>query len=249
MKLLTSYLDNRKQYVDGTKSEVKNITTGVPQGSIFGPHLFIIYINDIANVSKLFNFIIYADYTTLEITIEMVIRESNNISIEDKINNELHLIKEWLQLNKLSLNINKSNYMVFHMPPKNINPLQLKIEQIEIERVYEFNFLGLTINEHLNWRDHKDKISNKISKTLGLLNKLKHFLPKQAKLHIITHLYYRFLILIFWHGVTNVIEYINYKKRFCIFCISKYTEPPFKSLNLLKVSDILQLQLLKFYYK
>ncbi len=70
------------------------------------------------------------------------------------------------------------------MPQKTINPLQLKIELIQIERVYEFNFLGLTINEHLNWRDHIDKISNKISKTIGILNKLKHFLPKQAKLHI-----------------------------------------------------------------
>ncbi len=164
LKLLTSYLDNRKQYVDidGTKSKIRNVTTGVPQGSFLGPLLFIIYINDIANASKLFNFIIYVDYTTLETTNAMVIRESNNISIEDKINNELHLIKEWLQLNKLSLNINKSKYMVFHMPQKTINSLQLKIELIQIERVYEFNFLGLTINKHLNWRDHIDKISNKI---------------------------------------------------------------------------------------
>ncbi len=52
--------------------------------------------------------------------------------------------------------------MAFHMSPKTINPLQLKIELIQMERVYEFNFLGLTINEHLNWRDHMDKISNKI---------------------------------------------------------------------------------------
>ncbi len=164
LKLLTSYLDNRKQYVDidGTKSEIRNITTGVLHGSVFGPLLFIIYINDIANASKLFNFIIYADDSTLETTIEMVIRESNNVSIEDKINNELHLIKEWLQLNKLSLNINKCKYMVFHMPQKTINSLQLKIELIQIEQVYEFNFLGLTINEHLNWRDHIDKISNKL---------------------------------------------------------------------------------------
>ncbi len=101
LKPLTSYLDNRKQNVDsyGTKSEVTNITTGVPQGSFLGSLLFIIYINDIANASKLFNFIIYAEDTKLETNIEKVIRECNNISIEDKINNELHLIKELLQPN------------------------------------------------------------------------------------------------------------------------------------------------------
>ncbi len=94
LKLLTSYLGNRKQYVDidSTKTEVKNITTGVPQGSILGPLLFIIYINDIANASKVFNFIIYANDTILETTIEIVIRESNNTSIEGKINFEIHLL-------------------------------------------------------------------------------------------------------------------------------------------------------------
>ncbi len=183
----------------------------------------------------------------------MVIRESNNISIEDEINNELHLIKEWLQLNKLSLNINKSKYIVFHLPQKTINPLQLKIELIQIEQVYEFNFLGLTINEHFNWRDHADKISNKISTTMGTLNKLKHFLPKQAKLHIYNSLILSHLNFGILAWATTVIEYIKCKKKILrIICISKYnarTEPLFKSLNLLNVCDILQLQLLKFYYK
>ncbi len=80
--------------------------------------------------------------------------------------------------------------MIFHMSQKNINPLQLKIEQIQFERVHEFNFLGLTINEDLNRRDHIDKISTKISKTMGILNKLKHFLPNKPNYTYITHLYY-----------------------------------------------------------
>ena len=74
--------------------------------------------------------------------------------------------------------------MIFHTPIKIINPIKLKIEQTEIEQVCEFNFLDITINEHLNWKDHIDKISNKISKTMGILNKLKHFIPQKAKLHI-----------------------------------------------------------------
>ncbi len=71
---------NRKQYVemDGTKSDLLNITTGVPQGSILGPLLFIIYTNDIANASSLFDFIIYANDTTLSTTLEIAIRHTNN---------------------------------------------------------------------------------------------------------------------------------------------------------------------------
>ncbi len=77
-------------------SQVRNITTGVPQGSILRQLFFIIYINDIAKANKLFNFIIYACDTPLEITIEIVILESNNTSIEENIYFELHLIKQWL---------------------------------------------------------------------------------------------------------------------------------------------------------
>ncbi len=139
------------------------------------------------------------------------------------------------------------------MSQKTINPLQLKIKQIQIERVHEFNFLYFTINEHLNWRDHIEKNSNKTSKTMGILNKLKHFLPNKPNYTYITHSYYHISILVFLHRVISMIEYSNYRKNIlCIICISKYnahTEPLFKSMNLLKVSNILQLQLLKFYYK
>ncbi len=62
-----------------------------------------------------------------------------------------------------------------------MNSLELSIVNITIERLYEFNFLGLTLNENLNWKNHINKISNKISKSMGILNKLKHFLPLKAK--------------------------------------------------------------------
>ncbi len=67
--------------------------------------------------------------------------------------------------------------MIFHRPQKRIKQLHLNIENIAIDRVIDFNFLGLTINEHLNWKIHTDKLSNKISKTMGVLNKLKYFVP------------------------------------------------------------------------
>ncbi len=83
-KHFESYLKDRKQYIDidGTSSEMKPIITGVPQGSILGPLLFLIYINDISFASNLFNFIIYADNTTLETTIEIAINKSQNANAE-----------------------------------------------------------------------------------------------------------------------------------------------------------------------
>ncbi len=126
-RLFESYLKDRKQYVDfdGTSSEIKPIITGVPQYSILGPLLFIIYISDISFASNLFKFLIYADDTTLETTFEIAIIKSQNASAENKINIELDLINDWLKCNKLSLNIGKSKYMICHNPQKNVDHLNI----------------------------------------------------------------------------------------------------------------------------
>ncbi len=122
-RLMESYITNRKQYVDidDVQSEMLTLTTGVPQGSILGPILFFMSLNDIANASKWFNFIIYADDTTLSTTIEVILNNINNDDVESKINLEIACINDWLKCNKLSLNISKCKYMTFHMPKKTKN--------------------------------------------------------------------------------------------------------------------------------
>ncbi len=183
---MESYITNRDQYVeiDNTNSDTLPIMTGVPQGSILDPLRFIIYINDIVSSGKLFDFIIYADDTTLSTTFEIIIKDTNNSNPESIINKELKNINDWLKSNKLSVNITKCKYMIFHTPQKRVKPLGLKIEKTIVERVYEFNFLGLIMNDNLNWKSHVNKIANKISKSMGILNKLKHFLPVNAKVLI-----------------------------------------------------------------
>ena len=155
------------------------ISTGVPQGSILGPLLFIIYINDLGNASKLFKMIIYADDTTLYSTLDVF---GNYIS--KNLNLELTKVADWLKLNKWSINIKRSKFMVFHMPQKQVNIPNIKIENIKIEFADEFNFLRLTIHKHFKWDSHINKIASKILNIIGIMCRLKHMVPSEILLTI-----------------------------------------------------------------
>ncbi len=252
LQLFQSYLSSRKQYVefDGTDSEMRDIRTGVPQGSILGPLLFIIYINDLNTVSTLFKFIIYADDTSLS---GFLTSFGTNLNINQNINQELQLISEWLKINKLSLNVGKTKFMIFYKGNKRIPNIKLNIDGTEIERVQNFNFLGVILNEKLSWKPHTDKVANCISKTVGILNALKHFIPESPKVIlynslILSHFNYGILA---WGYEFDRLTKLQ-KKSVRIITLSKYnahTEPLFKRLKLLKLSDLLRLNELKFYYK
>ncbi len=84
-------------------------------------------------------------------TIKIVVRTTTNLPINDIFNNNLSMLNNWLKANKLSLNIKESKYIIFHIKKKNIQSLTLTIDNVNIERVAEFNFLGLSLDEHLTW--------------------------------------------------------------------------------------------------
>lgn len=205
--------------------------------------------NDISLASSKFNSILYADDTTLQSTLSAF--DLNNSS--DSINAELKKIQDWLALNKLSLNIKKTKFMLFHTPQRIIDTPRLELSNTSIAAVSEFNFLGLTIDQHLNWKSHISRISNKISRSLGMINRLKHFIPQQIlrmlyNSLILPHLNY---CLLCWGFSWNRIFKLQ-KKAMRIITCSKYnahTTPIFKNLGLLKINDILNLHLFKFYYK
>ena len=174
LKLLKNYLRSRTQYVayDKASSDIYPITTGVPQGSIFGPLLFILYINDICNASKLFKMIIYTDDTTLYSTLDVFCTFTTK-----EINLDITKITDRLKLNKLSINIKKAKFMVFHMPQKQVYITKVKIENIEVECADVFIFLGLIIHKHIKWDSHITKIATKIRNIIRIMYRNKHMVP------------------------------------------------------------------------
>ena len=142
--------------------------------------LFLLYINDIADITKYLKTIIYADDTTFIADLDNIPKNEQ----ERKINSELQITNLWLKSKKLSLSCKKSKFIVFYKPIRKTVIPELLIDNEKICCVDELHFLGLTINKHLSWKKHIDKISNKKRKIIGVLNKLKFIIPDQILLTI-----------------------------------------------------------------
>ena len=116
----------------------------------------------------------YADDTTLSSTLSQFVdsTQHKNNSVESLINYELSKVIEWLNINRVSLNKEKSKYMILQLPKKETQTLTLKIDNINIEQVDELNVLELILETSITWKKHANKFTNKCSKTTGILNKL-----------------------------------------------------------------------------
>ena len=171
-----SYLSDRKQqtFIDGVQSDFCNITCGIPQGSILGPLLFTIYINDLPSCNLFSKPRMYADDTTLTTSAE------DPRVLEHKMNYDMNLIQSWLSANKLTLNVKKTKYMLIGSQSKlsQINSdFTVKVNNTPLERVIKHKSLGVEIDESLNWRPHIHTISKEISAGVAILRRVSHFIP------------------------------------------------------------------------
>ena len=141
-----SYLSNRKQYVhiNNTSSDPCQVNCGIPQGSVLGPLLFLIYINDFSRCSNLFDFHLFADNSNL------FYKHKSLSVLQSDISRELSKVQEWLCVNRLALNIKKSKYVIFHPPQRKIlcSPI-LEINGKYLKREFSIKYLGIFIDSHL----------------------------------------------------------------------------------------------------
>ena len=253
-----SYLDNRKQYVyiNSIKSNNQNILCGVPQGSILGPLLFILYVNDITKTSDILNFLLFADDTTI------LYSHSDIVSKIPLINTELLEVSNWFKANKLSVNASKTNYMLMgtsHMTnsPSLLNANNIILDDSELSRVKTTKFLGLAIDENLTWKKHIDGVTKKISCNIGVMNKIKHFIPERILYSLYCSLvlpYISYGILVWGNACKTYLDKIFKLQKWALRTISNshyrsHSGPLFLKYNLLNVYDMYNLETGTFMYK
>ena len=252
-KWFKSYLENRIQFtvVGKAQSCTKKVLCGVPQGTNLGPLLFLIFINDLPNSSDLFKYTLFADDSTL--TAKFPRNESD---ITSKINDGLSFVNYWLMSNKIAINADKTKYVTFAYKQKPKLEL-LRIGDIKIKETDHIKFLGIYLDSNFKFKFHVKYITNKVARSIGILNKFKYFLPTL----VMRTLYITFIQPYLSYGVqswfstfsnnTNSIVMLQ-KRAIRIVTNSEYlahTACLFKSLNILNLNDVYKLHVLVYMYK
>ncbi len=180
LEWFTSYLNNRKQFItiNNTDSQSKQIEYGVPQGSILGPLLFVIYINDLPEISDIAQFILYADDANIIVTGKCIDEAIL------KINEVIAKLVKWVGSNGLALNLKKTKYMVFSRQRINLDNVEIYISGVKIERKMEERFLGVIIDDKLTWRSHIATVRMKMARYIGVMYKIKGQIPMKVRIQL-----------------------------------------------------------------
>ena len=180
LKWFESYLTDRHQFVtiNGVDSCPRSIQYGIPQGSILGPLLFVIYINDLPNISNLAKFILYADDANIIVT------GNTEEEVQLKLMQITTLLIKWVDCNGLALNLRKTHYIVFSSGRVDYSKINVNIAGTNIERVSEARFLGVIIDEKLTWSKHLAAVKIKMARYMGIMYKIKRFLPLKVRLQL-----------------------------------------------------------------
>ena len=252
LELFRSYLSSRSQFVklNSVKSSLAGIEFGVPQGSILGPLLFLIFINDLPNASN-FYIKLFADDTFL-------CSQNKDVAVlEREANVELDKVFVWLASNKLTLNTDKSKFMIV-TNRKSIPKLSIKVNNIPLKSCDSYKYLGVMIDKNLDWKSHVKYISTKISKACGALAKLRNCVNIDVLknvYHALVHSYLRYGILVWGHAAPSVLKPLETlaNKAIRIMTYAPFgavdLKPVYKQLQILEVPKICLLETGKFEFK
>jgi len=253
-----SYLSDRKQRVNinGTMSAEKSITCGVPQGSILGPLLFLIFINDLPiSLHDVINSTdMYADDTTI-----CDIQTSKD-TLKTNLQSCLAILETWCTNNGMVLNTDKTKVLMITTPHKRArlgeNSISLTFKNVPLQSSNTEKLLGIYVNENLKWNDHVNKIKKKISTNIWLLSRIKMYIPLHARIlfykaYIQPHLDFCSVV---WGGTnnTNIHKLYILQKRLCKTIFGKdYTtvSDAMEVMSSLNIQDRIIVNKAKFMYK
>lgn len=270
LKWFENYLKNRQQFVNvnNENSDMRFISKGVPQGSILGPILFLIYINDLANCTNLFT-LLFADDTTFLIS-------GKNISeVIELLNIELKKISYWFRTNELSLHPNKTQFIIFSKNDDNHNfndinvvvnhnnddqnneDLITKLSCVNINNdTPAIKFLGVYLDPKLNFKYHIDMTHSKISRSLYAINTAKHLIDKTALKSLynsLIHSHLNYCIPIWGSAAKSHLKKLELQQKRAVRIISNsnynaHTVPIFKLLNILPITEQFKYSSLQIMY-
>ena len=224
----------------------------MPQGSALGPLLFLLYVNDLPSSSN-FKTTLFADDTLLQLS------DCNIKRLEKRVNNELNKINAWLGNNKICLNISKTNNMLIdnYINASTNKYFEIKLQQNVLSRVRKVNYLGILVDDGLNWDPHIKQLSLQLSKSSAITYRLHNFVDTET----LKLLYYILIYSRVRYGITlwgtatytrqkeivlrlnNIVRIMTWSRKFDHFSMLH------KKQKLLKLEDIYKLELSKYMHQ
>ena len=243
LDLFKSYLGNRDQKVKFNgllSSNTNKINTGVPQGSILGPQLFLIYMNDIFRSCPAAKYYLFADDTAICIT------SHDLASLQRKLDVTVPKIVDWLTSNRLTLNVKKSAYQLYSRQIGANDELNINVNGAKIERTSKVKYLGVYIDENLKWKSHIAHVRATVSRHVGIIGRATNSIQQKHSKMLYSALILPFLnyCLNIWGNtfITHLSKLVTLQKRI-VRIISganprDHTSPIFKELKLIKFMDL-----------